>query len=175
MGKVPGQRHTQNYMEKIHGKPEMYRRFADAYVKTGHMEDAVEIAYEGTISQKQIKAYRLMKKPEVREAMKMAFESRNATPTRAAELVADATMAEKRVGDGENAIMVPDHGVRLRAADMIMKAFGAYDDKPSGFEGGSKHLHIYMQEPMPVQKFILQNQRVPTEEERKQLLEGLNQ
>lgn len=170
MGRVKGQRHTQNYMEKIHGKPEMYKRFAESYVATGHAVDAVDIAYNGTISRKDVKAYNLMKKPEVRAAMKLAFEARNATPSRAAELVADATMAVKTIGQGENATEVPDHQVRLRAADMIIKAWGGYDDKPSGFDGGSKHLHIYMQEPMPVQRFILEHHREPTPDERKQIM-----
>lgn len=113
----------------------------------------------------------MLHKPEVQKLLRQTMEAKSATPMKAAELIADAAEATKLVGKDE--VEVPDHGVRLRAADMILKVWDAYPGKAGGWgnSGESKHLHIYMQEPLGVQKFILRNHRMPTDEERKAIAE----
>lgn len=162
-------------MEKVkgvdkNGVPVVYREFAEDYAKTMNAEHAVTVAYGNTIASKEMKAAALLKRPEVRAMVLEAMEANGATPQAAAKVIGEGLAAKKLVNAGEQMLEVEDHNVRLRAADMTMKMFGAYPkEKVKDGGGGSKHLHVYLQEPAPVRRFIVQHGRMPTAEEKAQL------
>jgi len=170
VGKPPGSQNTANFVESVIGTEETNRRFVEAYLRTQNRGKAAEEVFGDTIKHHKVKAIKMMKRPAVQALLRQSLASANATPIRAAEIIADATNAVKYVGKDERE--VPDHGVRLKSADMIIKVFDAYPGKSKdGWESeGSKHLHLHLEEPLAVRKFILLNGRLPNEEERKELI-----
>jgi len=169
-GKLPGSRNTKSFLEAVIGKHEVNKRFVDAFLRTQHKAEASKEVFGDSIKCHDQKAHAMMKRPEVRALLKQSLASANASPLKAAQLIADATHATKLVGRKEKE--VPDHAVRLKSADMIIKVFDGYPgSSKEGWEGeGSKHLHLHMQEPLAVQKFILLNGRLPDDQERQKLV-----
>lgn len=76
-----------------------------------------------------------LRKPNVQEALAIAFEKHGITLDRAVKPIADGLEAEKVhiVGNGEQAMaeVVPDHGIRLKASGMALRLMGA-DSEPTG-------------------------------------------
>ena len=170
-GKMPKSQHGNLMMERIKGRETCEKEFVEAYVQEGNIEKAVDIVYGDTIRWKSTKGRELLKRKTVREMLQERMVQKNATPDRAADAISDALDAERAVPSGDSLEWVADHSIRLRAADMTLKIWDAYP-KPDKEEQSqiSKHLHIHLQEPAIIQKFIVENQRPPTPEEREQLL-----
>jgi hypothetical protein len=166
--KGPG--HGNNYMEKLHGKEVIHGRFVDKYIECKNVKKAVLEAYGDTLKYPVVKGANLLKRADVQAIIKERLQKLNATPERVAEVVSDAFEATKIAGKLEQE--VPDHRTRMQAANFVMKVYDAFPKAKviSGNGEGSKHLHVYLQEPAAVRKFIIENNRMPEPEERKLLL-----
>uniref|UniRef100_A0A6M3L7G9 Uncharacterized protein n=1 Tax=viral metagenome TaxID=1070528 RepID=A0A6M3L7G9_9ZZZZ len=166
-----GSHHTKGWLEKNLGKESVWREWCHAYIEHKDLAVATQKVYGDTIVDHKRKGFRLWENPEVRAILCQILEINNATPAEAALRIAEAMNATRTVGSGDTEREVPDHPVRLRASDMVLKAYDAYprpQSMPSS-GGGSKHLHIYLQEPKAVQKFIVTHNRMPSDAEREQL------
>ena len=92
-------------------------------------------------------------------------------------MVKDALSAENTIIIGkDNAIQVPDHGTRLKAADMALKVMDAYPSAGGGTGGErpnpQQHLHVHAQMSEAELRFLLLHSRYPTEAEKQALKEG---
>jgi phage terminase small subunit len=154
-------------LEKIYGKSVIWRRWCEAYIRTGSVTAATSEVYGDSITAPACKGSRLLANREVQEILQEIMEISEATPDVAAGIIGEACKATKVVGETE----VKDHQTRLRAADMILKVFDAYphDEVNINTTSTSKHLHVYLAEPMKVQKFIVEKGRMPTVDERREI------
>jgi phage terminase small subunit len=93
---------------------------AQAYKAAGYKDTSQEVAVANT--------HKVLKRPNVQEALQQALEKHNLTPDRIMSVVNDGMSAEKVVIVGKDndafADVQPDHSIRLKAAGMAAGFMG---------------------------------------------------
>ncbi len=101
-------------------------------------QSAIDAGYTGSLETVQVTASKVLKKPNVQEALAIALEKYNITPDRTLQRVSEALDAEKVsiVGNGDQAMaeITADHTTRLSAVKIAhsLMNIGQDKDKPAG-------------------------------------------
>lgn len=118
------------------------------------------------------RASEMMSREHVRQAIKEEFERQDVNERLIVGTVKDAFFAEKETS--KTGRIVPDHAMRLKAAEVAAKFMDiapvAAEKKGAG-SGDAKHLHLHFEgEPVEVTRFVVMHGRYPNDAERKELL-----
>lgn len=95
-----------------------------------------------------------LQKPTVQEAIQKAMAAQGITPEKIVRPIADGLEAEKVhvVGNGEQAMaeVVPDHGIRIKSAQIAAQWMGM-----SAKEGGGTNVHYHLHQAEQRKKYDL--------------------
>lgn len=113
------------------------KKFITEVAKGKSGTQAALIAYDTTsVDVAKNIASETLRKPNVQEALAVAFEKHGITLDKAIKPIADGLVADKVhiVGNGEQAMaeIAPDHSIRLKASGMALRLMGADSQETAG-------------------------------------------